>query len=1314
MPAHDPPRRAELLLLAAVDVPDDYAGLAPAEIAVLREQIDSPAAKANYPDLFRYATPFDRFVVLVGVLAAVCEGVLKPIMALVFGNLTGSLSSYRPPSEIAQLYPLGATYHDHGYYYNCTDTHASYTGAGAVYRAGADYFCQYDASYYSTEHELRSSVNRLSLYLLLIGIGDVVFSTVKTFVFIDRGAVLSARIREHYLAAVLRQNIAYFDKLGPGEITSRIAADTLAVQEAMSEKLGFIIANSSTLVAAIIVAYTQSAVLASIMISIVVATVLTSGISTVYMVKYQVRAQDGYSVGSTVAEEAIGSVRNVQAFGIQERMARVYDRFLVVTEKWSTRAGIAVGVMNGTMYLCSFSVDALAFWQGTRMLIADQITVGKILTMIFVVFHASYSFALISPYLNSLTGGIAAATKLFATIDRPSPIDASSVAGRTLEKVAGTIELRDIKFVYPSRPNVVVMDGFNLTVPAGKTVALVGASGSGKSTIVGLIERFYKPVRGSVLLDGHDISELNLRWLRQKVALVSQEPTLFGCTIAENVAHGLIGTEHEHAGADEKQRLVEDACRQANAYDFVAALPDGFETNVGERGFLLSGGQKQRIAIARAIVANPQILLLDEATSALDTKSEGVVQEALDRAARDRTTIVIAHRLSTIKDADTIVVMRHGQVLETGSHDELLALRGEYYGLVQAQQIEAHDGAAPAAAAAEPAAGTDEKAAALGPEPAKFVAADRTYSVWALARAIFALSHPQRYCNYAGFASCVVSGLAFPVLGLLYGKIITAYRDETDSARLFATVSRLSGFLFLLAGVLGISQLTTASLFGYSSAKLVHRIRLRVFRQILRQDVSYFDRDENTVGALTNTLATDAQAVEGLGGITLGKIIDSAVTVLASAVLGIAIAPKFGVVVAATVPILITAGFYRFYLLTKFEANAKAENQESASFACEATAAIRTVAALTREDAVWQTYHANLQAATAAARVDSIKSAFFYGLCQGMLYFTMSLAFWYGTRFLATGEYNVFEFYTVFMAVVFGAESAGIVFSFAPDIGKALTATRSLTSLLDRTPEIDAWAETGAVPAAVAGDIDFRNVHFRYPTRPDVPVLRGLDLAIKRGQYVALVGSSGCGKSTTIALIEAYYRPQAGQVCLDGRNIAELNINAYRSQIALVQQEPTLYAGTIRENVELGAVGPVTQDDIVEACTQANIHDFIMSLPDGYDTVCGSKGALLSGGQKQRIAIARALVRNPRVLLLDEATSALDGESEKIVQAALDAAAKGRTTVAVAHRLSTIQNADVIYVFDEGVVTESGTHQQLLAARGKYYELVQLQALEGV
>jgi len=333
-----------------------------------------------------------------------------------------------------------------------------------------------------------------------------------------------------------------------------------------------------------------------------------------------------------------------------------------------------------------------------------------------------------------------------------------------------------------------------------------------------------------------------------------------------------------------------------------------------------------------------------------------------------------------------------------------------------------------------------------------------------------------------------------------------------------------------------------------------------------------------------------------------------------------------------------------------------------------------------------------------------------------MTFFVIALVFWYGSVLVSRLEFTSFQFFVGLMGTTFGAIQAGSVFSFVPDMSSAQGAASDIVRLLDSVPEIDAESNEGQKVDGTKskGHLRIDRIHFRYPTRSAVRVLRDFSIEVQPGTYIALVGASGCGKSTIIQMLERFYDPLAGEIYLDGELITSLNIQEYRKQIALVSQEPTLYSGTIRFNILLGAIKPaseVTQEEIEAACRDANILDFIQSLPDGFDTEVGGKGSQLSGGQKQRIAIARALLRNPKVLLLDEATSALDSASEKIVQEALDRAARGRTTIAIAHRLSTIQNANCIYFIKEGRVSESGTHDQLLSKKGDYYEYVQLQAL---
>jgi ATP-binding cassette subfamily B (MDR/TAP) protein 1 len=502
------------------------------------------------------------------------------------------------------------------------------------------------------------------------------------------------------------------------------------------------------------------------------------------------------------------------------------------------------------------------------------------------------------------------------------------------------------------------------------------------------------------------------------------------------------------------------------------------------------------------------------------------------------------------------------------------------------------------------------------------------------------------------------------------------------------------------------------TLFAKCSERLIHRVRDQAFRTMLRQDIEFFDLDENSAGALTSFLSTETTHVAGLSGVTLGTLLLVSTTLVSACTLALALGWKLALVCIATIPVLLACGFFRFWMLSQFQRRARSAYAGSASYASEAITAIRTVASLTREEDVLRQYRASLAAQQRASLRSILKSSLLYAASQSFMFLAFALCFWYGGTLIAKREYNMFQFFVVFSSVIFGAQSAGTIFSFAPDMGKAAESARSLKALFDRKPLIDTWSTTGEALDSVDGQIEFRDVHFRYPTRPEQPVLRGLNLTVSPGQYIALVGPSGCGKSTTIALLERFYDPLGGGIFIDGKEISSLNVNSYRKHIALVSQEPTLYQGTIRENILLGAATDVSDEQINFACKEANIFDFILSLPDGFNTVVGSKGALLSGGQKQRIAIARALIRDPKILLLDEATSALDSESEHVVQAALDKAAKGRTTIAVAHRLSTIQKADIIYVFDQGRIVESGGHNELMKRGGRYAELVNLQSLE--
>jgi ATP-binding cassette subfamily B (MDR/TAP) protein 1 len=446
-----------------------------------------------------------------------------------------------------------------------------------------------------------------------------------------------------------------------------------------------------------------------------------------------------------------------------------------------------------------------------------------------------------------------------------------------------------------------------------------------------------------------------------------------------------------------------------------------------------------------------------------------------------------------------------------------------------------------------------------------------------------------------------------------------------------------------------------------------------------------------------------------MSGLALGTIFQLVATLVIGYIVALAVGWKLALVCISTVPILLSAGFLSFWSLSRFEAHSKDAYRESASYACEATSSTRTITSFTLEHQIWERYHGLLVAQESRSLRFTLKSSTLYAASQSLGFLCMALCFWYGSRLI--GEYSLSQFFLVFFTVIFGTRSAANMFSLAPNMAKAKVAATELKGLSEKTPKIDVWSPDGDVLQHIQGSVEFRSVDFAY--QAGQPVLNDLSFKVMPGQYVALVGASGCGKSTTIALLERFYDPTNGGVYIDGREISTLNLHEYRKHLALVLQEPMLYQGTIRDNILLAVDGSeaVPEEDMIRVCKEANIYDFITSLPAAFDTVVGSKGVMLSGGQKQRIAIARALLRDPKILLLDEATSALDSESESVVQSALDAAAKNRTTIAVAHRLSTVRNADVIYVMDNGRIVESGTHSTLMAEQGRYFEMVQLQTV---
>ncbi|MFS7943030.1 putative ABC-type xenobiotic transporter [Helianthus anomalus] len=1137
-------------------------------------------------------------------------------------------------------------------------------------------------SFHSNADELFDRFSRYALYIVYIGLVVFAASWIKIWCWILAAERQTAVLRTKYVQVILNQNMSFFDTYGNnGDIVNQVLTDAQVIQCVLGEKVGDYLHNVAACLGGIVIAFINCWQIAFVALATSPVILAAGWISNIFLRKFEGSLQDANVHAASVAEEALSNIRTLYAFTNEALAKHSYASSLHNTLKCgiiiSLVQGLSIGFIDGLgMCSCAFQL-----WVGRILVTSGKSSGAEILTTIFAIILIGIALNQASTILYSFEQGRIAAYRLYGVIRNSGSATCSD--GNTLAFVQGKIEFRDVYFRYPTCPAIPVLSGFHLNIPARVTVALVGRSGSGKRSLIRLLERQYDPNLGEVLLDGVNIKSLKLEWLRRQIGLVTQETALACSSIADNIAYG-----RPNVTLDQ----IEEAAKIAHVHAFISSLESGYNTPVGKSGLTLTDEHKTRISIARAVLSNPTILLLDEVTSRLDLEAENGVQETLRMITRGRSTITIARRLNLVKEADLIAVMDGGQCVEMGTHDELIRSHGPYSELLRCEEVIK----LPERLTSKN--NNDNDSVDDSIEIMRHNA-DRKCSP--SLRRLVKLSLPEWLSAVLGSVGASAFGSLRPILAYVVGLIVTAYYRHSASR---FDIDRWCLIIALMAIIALVATVLHHFYFGIMGEKMTERIRRMMFSAMLQSEVGWFDNDENNTDILLSRLANDATYARAVFSNRLCMIIQDFCAAFTAIIIGFSMEWRFALVALVIIPFLIVTTVAQRRLFSGFSRRI-AELHKKASVVLEDLVSnISTVMAYCAGNEASRLYTIYLKKVYKQTFLHGISIGLVFGFSRFLFFACNAVLLRYTAAFVRNDHIDLptaLRGYIVFTFATFAlVEPFGIM---TPNIHKRQKDLVSVFDIIDHVPEVNHDECTALKPVSAYGTIEFKNVDFCYPKSPEIMVLRDFNVKVAGGHTVGVVGVSGSGKSTILSLILRFYDPVSGQILLDGKDLKHFNLRWLRSQLGFVQQEPVIFSTTIRENIAY-ARRNASETEIKEAARIANAHHFISSLPKGYDTKAGPDGVELTPGQKLRIAIARVVLKNAPILLLDEADNRIEHESRRMVQEALDTLLIGsKTTIIVARRESMMRRVDKILVVNGGQIVEQGTHDSLAAMKDGVY-----------